>query len=163
MLCRYTLHLGNLRLSVQAQALQPTAHKCSLSLTVCSYSGLMITVSRRSYELFGASDSSITQLTLTRPAAGFLGIILAPSLANFAYLQRRCQPLTRPCRSPCSVVCLEFPKAAYSPVAMVHPPYVHFSSIVRSLHWLSNNHTQVPCLHTFVCCRCATYDEKTYR
>ena len=60
---------GNLRVSVHAQALQPTTHTGSLSLTSCSYSGVMITVSRRSYELFGASDSSITQLTLTRSAA----------------------------------------------------------------------------------------------
>ena len=47
------------------------------SKPIC-WSGVMITVSRRSYELSGANDSSTTQLTLTRSASRCRVVNVAP-------------------------------------------------------------------------------------
>ena len=105
-------------------------------------SGVMITVSRRSYEPLGANDSSTTQLTLTRSASrcravnvaprcgdvlivsrlvGFRSIVIA--LAPFGWITLTLLvDSSWPCRSLCSLVCLEFPKATYCSQAVVHPP-----------------------------------------
>ena len=68
--------------------------------------------------------------------------------------------VVRSCRSPCDMVCLEFPKATYHEKVVVHPLSACYRSSWRSLHRLPTAQTWstnlfwvvLPCMHVSAVC-----------